>query len=1048
MKFLRTFSFPFLKNWPSLLAGVVLGFGLGSASAQSPRAAEANQVAYDLYLQGNYEEALTAYQQLLRDYPTDILVPLATVQTGFANFFLGNFPEAIAILEKAETDPTTPAELRPVVAAFIPQVYAAKAAALEPGDANRKAAFEEAITKFSEYLEKYPNEPGVENARFGRALAKYQIQEFEAAAADLEENLKQFPNSPTIQDSQNLLALTLATLGSMELSKGAAGDRAAGLAKYERAKQLLQGIIEKGTNLALVNDARFQLAEILFSEAAFAPEEERPPLYAKAMEAYRAVLPNEEMIALQEELLATFPERRRRVLTNRVALANLDREIDREQRRLAEMRAKPDMIATSRLKLGEIYFNQGELNKARVVLRHVTPFLTKDEDKMRAQYFLTLSYILQNQADRAVANYDIFQETHKAEPIAQNLPLAMGNMFLGHPDPLVRDIDLAIKYFDESLEIYPEGALAGLTTVSKATALVSQNQVAEAEKTFQDFLAGDPTPEEAIVARMGLGDIYIRTQQWDKAIEMFESVVRDFPDRPQVADARYWIAMSTQQKGDPAAALPLLQALRTDFPDNPFQPNVIIVIAQAQAATGDRETALVTLVELAENYPDSIPAPFSYFLRAQLLAQGGETAEANEVMRAFIEKYPDNERVFAAFDWLGQAAYRDGEWDDAIGEYTAFVDRYPEDPNAPAALLRVAEYAKQWAERLGRFGALTTDEQAVWQERMQMSIDAAERMIANYPQSELLPQGIQNYIAAQEALIAAEIQAQNDLELKVKTMAEGAPDATTRSKLLFGLASWLSRQDSGRALETMQEAFDPNVIYAPADLDVFGLALLEDGQMEEAEKVFQKLLADYPNPDGVEPTAAPPLTQHAQANALFGMARIAQERGQTAEAGQKFAQLKELYPWSSKVLEADLGIAQAEFAAGQLDAALARLPGLIRSPNATADVRAKAMLLGGEIMEKRFETAGDAKSKDEALAAAIDYYIKIDQFYSGVPAIAAEGLWRGGQLLERQAAGASDQSFRQRQINQARRAYQDLISRYPNSPHVERAQGRVSALGT
>jgi outer membrane protein assembly factor BamD (BamD/ComL family) len=105
------------------------------------------------------------------------------------------------------------------------------------------------------------------------------------------------------------------------------------------------------------------------------------------------------------------------------------------------------------------------------------------------------------------------------------------------------------------------------------------------------------------------------------------------------------------------------------------------------------------------------------------------------------------------------------------------------------------------------------------------------------------------------------------------------------------------------------------------------------------------------------------------------------------------------------------------------------------------------MLLGGEIMEKRFETAGDAKTKDEALAAAIDYYIKIDQFYSGVPAIAAEGLWRGGQLLERQAAGAADASFRQRQLNQARRAYRDLISRYPNSPHVESAQSRVAALG-
>jgi TolA-binding protein len=816
---------------------------------------------------------------------------------------------------------------------------------------------------------------------------------------------------------------------------------------YKRSKALLQGIIDKKTNLALVNDARFQLAEILFSEAAFAPEEERPELFAKAMDAYRAVAPNEEMIAMQEQLMAQFPDRRRSLLANPAALQRLDREIEREQRRLGELRAKPDMIATSRLKLGEIYFNQGDLNKARVVLRHVTPFLTKDDDLKRAQYFLTLSYILQNQASQAVENYNVFQEKHKGAPIAQNLPLAMGNLFLGHPDPSVRNIDKAIEYFDESLAVYPDGSLAGLTVVSKAQAQVNLGLMTEAESTFSKFLSGNPTPEEAIVARMGLGDIYIRTQQWDKAIDAYQKVVEEFPGRPQVTDAKYWIAISTQQKGDNAAAIPLLEALIAEFPDAQFVPNVMYVLAGAKIASGDNDAGVATLAELAEKFPESGPAPFTYFQRAQLLAQKAQTEEANNLMRQFIEKYPQSDRVFAAFDWLAQHAYRAGDFETAIAMYSDFVDKYPQDAQSASALIRVSEYSKQWAESLGRYGALTTDEQAVWQERMARSAAAAEKMIDNYPESALLPQGIQNLIAAQEALVAAELQTQNELEINLKTKAAAANDPGIRSKILFGLASWLSRQDSGRALETMQEAFDPAVIYAPADLDTFGMALLDAGDTDQAETIFQKLLADYPTPSGVEPQNAPPLTQHAQANALFGLARVAQERGQTADAGEKFTRLKTLYAWSPKVLEADLGIAQAEVAAGQFDNALARLPGLIRSPNATADVRAKAMLLGGEIMEKRMAAASDPKERDEAMGAAIDYYIKIDQFYSGVPSIASEGLWRGAQLLERQAAGATDQEFRRRQNNLARRSYQDLIKKYPNSPHLEAAQARLAAMG-
>ena len=37
--------------------------------------------------------------------------------------------------------------------------------------------------------------------------------------------------------------------------------------------------------------------------------------------------------------------------------------------------------------------------------------------------------------------------------------------------------------------------------------------------------------------------------------------------------------------------------------------------------------------------------------------------------------------------------------------------------------------------------------------------------------------------------------------------------------------------------------------------------------------------------------------------------------------------------------------------------------------------------------------------------SAIDNYIKIARLYTGVPEAAAEGLWRGAQLLEKQANG-------------------------------------------
>ena len=64
------------------------------------------------------------------------------------------------------------------------------------------------------------------------------------------------------------------------------------------------------------------------------------------------------------------------------------------------------------------------------------------------------------------------------------------------------------------------------------------------------------------------------------------------------------------------------------------------------------------------------------------------------------------------------------------------------------------------------------------------------------------------------------------------------------------------------------------------------------------------------------------------------------------------------------------------------------------SKTASAETRAAAMFLLAHIHEdlKHYELA-------------ISNYIKMANFYSGVPKLAAEGLWRGANLLERQAKG-------------------------------------------
>jgi len=241
----------------------------------------------------------------------------------------------------------------------------------------------------------------------------------------------------------------------------------------------------------------------------------------------------------------------------------------------------------------------------------------------------------------------------------------------------------------------------------------------------------------------------------------------------------------------------------------------------------------------------------------------------------------------------------------------------------------------------------------------------------------------------------------------------------------------------------MQAAYNPQLVYAAADIDLYASTLLEQGKTEESAQLYQKLATDFPNPDPAHPEKAPQQIQEAQAVALFGTAKALQSQGQIAQAAAKFDTFKKLYPSSpaAKILEANYGIAVAAHQEKQDDTAIPLLIQVLRSRTGSVELRANAMLLHAKIQQEKNETL-----------PAIDEFLKIALFYDSVPAAAAEGLWSGGQLLEKQAATLPSTSQNPKdvtkatQLKKAAKAYADLIAKYPTSPHIKEARARLAIL--
>ena len=1032
---------------PARLAIVVLTavFFSHPLLAQSPGAAAANEAAYNLYSAGDYTAAAAAYEKLLKDYPTDPVFQVATVQLAFSQYFLGQYDQSLATLNKAISFPGLAPDLAQVASSFLPQILSSKASALAATDPKRKQAFEEAIAKFTDFITKYPQSPEVESATYGRAVDNFQIGNFDKVVEDMQSNIQKFPGSGTLPTSKNLLSLALATIGSKELIKEG-GDKAKGMAQLKQAEDILRQIISEKKDIALINDASFQIGEILFTQAAFSPEAERPALYQQALAAYQSILPKEEIVALQLQKIKAFPGLKADALRAKDAerKKQLDKDNERELRKFAEISAKPDQIATAILKMGEIFFNAQKYNESRVLITHVAPFLTTDDEKMRSLYYKTMGYVIQNAEEKAVAGYQQFTSTYKNNPaVAESLPFAMGNMYLGLGKPTE-----AIKYFDESVTRYPKGRVVGLSVVSKAQAQAGLKNYDEARATFQSYLAKNPPPDVAVVAQYGLAGINKDTLKWDDAIAAYKVVKDKFASTPQAVESDYWIAIATQQKGDNAGAAALLEAFIKSNEKHPLTPLAYYSLGGAQIALGKKDEGGATLARLAEKFPDNQAAPYTYFMRGQLAMAAGKPDEANKLMREFIAKYPKDDKIFFAYDSIGQNAANAAKPEEAIGIYTEFVQGYPESPKAAEALNKVAGFQRGAADRLAaNYSSLHEDDKTKWKDAVQTSITTSEEMLAKYPTSTDLAPGLQSLMDCQRMLLRAELKTDPQVEEYFQQLAEKTTDAGAKSKILFTLAGFISAKDKARALAKMSEAYDPAVIYSSKDLDIYGLALVDDKKFDQAAAVFKKLAADFPNPPGTSATTAPPGIQEAQAISIFGLGRVAQESKQTAEAGKLFKQLKSLYPWSPKVLEADYGIAQSLAAEGKQDEAVELLSAIIRAQNGSAELRANAFLLDGQIMKQKSDAAADPKQKADFRGKAIDFYAKIAQLFSGVPLAATEGLWQASQLLEEQANASTDAKFKAQQLDRAKAFYKQLAKDFPDSPYAPKAKERLAALG-
>ena len=764
-----------------------------------------------------------------------------------------------------------------------------------------------------------------------------------------------------------MLALVLGTQANASMQKATAKDPTA-IAAFDESVKILNGLLARRTDIAVANDAQFQLGEILLSRGNFEQGDTRAQFYGQALEAFRGVQSKEVVVKAQQDRIALIRQRQTEVLrSGDVTMSKrIQRFLEKEQEKTAGIEQRADQTLSAKIKNAQIFISLENFDAARVLLRYLEPQIEDPGQKKQIAYYLAVTYAAQNLAEKAVELYDKFMATYPSDPIAENL-------------------------------LYPNSPLAADAVMRQALALIPLDRFDEALGVLSKFLQGKHSKEQGAAAQLGVATIYQRTRKIPEALKAYITLRDNYVGTPEAEQAAYWAGKLTLDSGDAAGAVAQLQKFASSFPSSELLPPALFVLAQAQGASGDKTSALKTYADLAARFPKSEPAPITYFQRAALHQKDNELPEVKKVMTEFIANYPDDPKLFSAYDYLAQIQFSEKALSDAIATYEAFIEKRPEHPDCAKALAKASGHWKKYGEDQGPYLSLNETQRTEWRKGIDNSIQRAETLLEKFPGSTEVAFALQNLLASQKLMVRAKLKSEKELQTYFEELAaknEAKPEA--RNKILFTLAGHLAEKSENDAwmttktLELMNSAYDPKLIYAPNDIDLYGAALIRKKEYDTARIVYSKLAKDYPIPRGVTPDKAPRDIAEAQSIAAFGFAKILQSEGKIAEAATKFTELKENYPFSTKRLETDYGIAEGEAAKKNYDEALKLLKSVAGATQGSTNLRARAMMLVGKIAEEKGE-----------IDTAINNYVKLGTLFPAETDLAPEGLWRGAQLIEK-----------------------------------------------
>ena len=238
-----------------------------------------------------------------------------------------------------------------------------------------------------------------------------------------------------------------------------------------------------------------------------------------------------------------------------------------------------------------------------------------------------------------------------------------------HPDSpdlrlRIADAHFANTHIDSALSLYLQiEKKAGDPTLKEKAAYriglcqARQQQHVRAEETLKNFLFNYPQSDLTPHAQFQLGRILLDREFYASAAEAFSELLSASPTLALQRSARSLLAESYHRTGNYQRAIEIDESLIT----HNTTPQLLRRLAESYAQNNQRDKAITTYNMYLRKYPQAPDADSIAYTRAEHLTSRNRTSEALTAFREFSKQYPDSPLGTQADQAVGDLLFSNGK---------------------------------------------------------------------------------------------------------------------------------------------------------------------------------------------------------------------------------------------------------------------------------------------------------------------------------------------------------------------------------------------------